>query len=139
MLWKLSGNSARRVEISASDISGDKSGISGLKSITYSLYDENGKEIRKETVNVSGNSASISFDISPNFKGHIKAFATDNVGNNGAKLRADLLLWKIQASITKQAVSISNSRRLQRKTPAEITSITTISTFSSAYQTAIQA
>lgn len=82
------GNSARRVEISASDISGDKSGISGLKSITYSLYDENGKEIRKETVNVSGNSASISFDISPNFKGHIKAFATDNVGNNGAKTKS---------------------------------------------------
>lgn len=82
------GNSARRVEISASDISGDKSGISGLKSITYSLYDENGKEIRKETVNVSGNSASISFDISPNFKGHIKAFATDNLGNNGAKTKS---------------------------------------------------
>lgn len=82
------GNSARRVEISASDISGNKSGISGLKSITYSLYDENGKEIRKETVNVSGNSASISFDISPNFKGHIKAFATDNVGNNGAKTKS---------------------------------------------------
>lgn len=82
------GNSARRVEISASDISGDKSGISGLKSITYSLYDENGKEIRKETVNVSGNSASISFDISPNFKGHIKAFATDNVKNEGAKTKS---------------------------------------------------
>lgn len=82
------GNSARRVEISASDISGNKSGISGLKSITYSLYDENGKEIRKETVSVSGNSASISFDISPNFKGHIKAFATDNVGNNGAKTKS---------------------------------------------------
>lgn len=82
------GNSARRVEISASDISGNKSGISGLKSITYSLYDENGKEIRKETVSVSGNNASISFDISPNFKGHIKAFATDNVGNNGAKTKS---------------------------------------------------
>lgn len=82
------GNSARRVEISASDISGDKSGISGLKSITYSLYDANGKETRKETVNVSGNGASISFDISPNFKGHIKAFATDNVGNNGAKTKS---------------------------------------------------
>lgn len=82
------GNSARRVEISASDISGDKSGISGLKSITYILYDENGKEIRKETVNVSGNSASISFDISPNFKGHIKAFATDNVKNEGAKIES---------------------------------------------------
>lgn len=82
------GNSARRVEISASDISGDKSGISGLKSITYSLYDENGKEIRKETVSVSGNNASISFDISPNFKGHIKAFATDNVKNEGAKTKS---------------------------------------------------
>lgn len=82
------GNSARRVEISASDISGNKSGISGLKSITYSLYDENGKEIRKETVNVSGNSASISFDISPNFKGHIEAFATDNVKNKGAKTKS---------------------------------------------------
>lgn len=82
------GNSARRVEISASDISGDKSGISGLKSITYILYDENGKEIRKETVNVSGNSASISFDISSNFKGHIKAFATDNVKNEGAKIES---------------------------------------------------
>lgn len=82
------GNSARRVEISASDISGNKSGISGLKSITYSLYDENGKEIRKETVSVSGNNASISFDISPNFKGHIKAFATDNVKNEGAKTKS---------------------------------------------------
>ncbi len=82
------GNSARRVEISASDISGNKSGISGLNSITYSLYDENGKEIRKETVNVSGNNASISFDISPNFKGHIKAFATDNVKNEGAKTKS---------------------------------------------------
>lgn len=82
------GNSARRVEISASDISGDKSGISGLNSITYSLYDENGKEIRKETVSVSGNNASISFDISPNFKGHIKAFATDNVKNEGAKTKS---------------------------------------------------
>lgn len=82
------GNSARRVEISASDISGNKSGISGLNSITYSLYDENGKEIRKETVSVSGNNASISFDISPNFKGHIKAFATDNVKNEGAKTKS---------------------------------------------------
>lgn len=82
------GNSARRVEINASDISGNKSGISGLKSITYSLYDENGKEIRKETVSVSGNNASISFDISPNFKGHIKAFATDNVKNEGAKTKS---------------------------------------------------
>lgn len=82
------GNSARRVEISASDISGNKSGISGLKFITYSLYDENGKEIRKETVSVSGNNASISFDISPNFKGHIKAFATDNVKNEGAKTKS---------------------------------------------------
>ena len=86
------GNSTRRVEISASDISGDKSGISGLKSITYSLYDENGKEIRTETVNVSGNSASISFDISPNFKGYIKATATDNVGNEGAETKSRLVV-----------------------------------------------
>lgn len=86
------GNSARRVEISASDISGNNSGISGLKSITYSLYDENGKEIRTETVNVSGNSASISFDISPNFKGYIKATATDNVGNEGAKTKSRLVV-----------------------------------------------
>lgn len=86
------GNSARRVEINASDISGNKSGISGLKSITYSLYDENGKEIRKETVSVSGNNASISFDISPNFKGHIKAFATDNVKNEGAKTKSRLVV-----------------------------------------------
>lgn len=86
------GNSARRVEISASDISGNNSGISGLKSITYSLYDENGKEIRTETVSVSGNSASISFDISPNFKGYIKATATDNVGNEGAETKSRLVV-----------------------------------------------
>lgn len=86
------GNSARRVEISASDISGNNSGISGLQSITYILFDENGKEIRKETVNVSGNSASISFDISPNFKGYIKATATDNVGNNGAETKSRLVV-----------------------------------------------
>lgn len=86
------GNSARRVEISASDISGNKSGISGLQSITYILFDENGKEIRKETVNVSGNSASISFDISPNFKGYIKAFAKDNVDNEGAKTKSRLVV-----------------------------------------------
>lgn len=86
------GNSARRVEISASDISGNKSGISGLQSITYSLYDENGKEIRKEIVNVSGNNASISFDISPNFKGHITANATDNVGNKGAETKSRLVV-----------------------------------------------
>lgn len=83
------GNSARRVEISASDISGNNSGISGLKSITYSLYEENNnKPIKTETVNVSGNSASISFDISPNFKGYIKATATDNVGNEGAETKS---------------------------------------------------
>lgn len=86
------GNSARRVEISASDISGNNSGISGLQSITYILFDENGKEIRKETVNVSGNSASISFDISPNFKGYIKAFAKDNVDNEGAKTKSRLVV-----------------------------------------------
>lgn len=86
------GNSTRRVEISASDISGNNSGISGLKSITYSLYDENGKEIRTETVSVSGNSASISFDISPNFKGYIKATATDNVGNEGAETKSRLVV-----------------------------------------------
>lgn len=87
------GNSARRVEISASDISGDKSGISGLQFITYSLYEENNnKPIKTETVNVSGNSASISFDISPNFKGYIKATATDNVGNEGAKTKSRLVV-----------------------------------------------
>lgn len=86
------GNSARRVEISASDISGNNSGISGLKSITYSLYDENGKEIRTETVNVSGNNASISFDISPNFKGYIKATAIDNVENKGAETKSRLVV-----------------------------------------------
>lgn len=86
------GNSTRRVEISASDISGDKSGISGLQFITYSLFDENGKMIKTETVSVSGNSASISFDISPNFKGYIKATATDNVGNEGAKTKSRLVV-----------------------------------------------
>lgn len=86
------GNSARRVEISASDISGDKSGISGLQFITYSLFDENGKKIKTETVSVSGNSASISFDISPNFKGYIKATATDNVGNEGAETKSRLVV-----------------------------------------------
>lgn len=83
------GNSARRVEISASDISGNNSGISGLKSITYSLYEENNnKPIKTETVSVSGNNASISFDISPNFKGYITATATDNVGNKGAETKS---------------------------------------------------
>lgn len=87
------GNSTRRVEISASDISGNKSGISGLKSITYSLYEENNnKPIKTETVSVSGNSASISFDISPNFKGYIKATATDNVGNEGAETKSRLVV-----------------------------------------------
>lgn len=87
------GNSARRVEISASDISGDKSGISGLQSITYSLYEENNnKPIKTETVNVSGNNASISFDISPNFKGYITAYATDNVKNEGAKTKSRLVV-----------------------------------------------
>ena len=87
------GNSARRVEISASDISGNNSGISGLKSITYSLYEENNnKPIKTETVSVSGNSASISFDISPNFKGYIKAFAKDNVDNEGAETKSRLVV-----------------------------------------------
>lgn len=87
------GNSTRRVEISASDISGDKSGISGLQFITYSLYEENNnKPIKTETVSVSGNSASISFDISPNFKGYIKAYATDNVGNEGAETKSRLVV-----------------------------------------------
>lgn len=87
------GNSTRRVEISASDISGDKSGISGLQFITYSLYEENNnKPIKTETVSVSGNSASISFDISPNFKGYIKATATDNVGNEGAETKSRLVV-----------------------------------------------
>lgn len=87
------GNSARRVEISASDISGDNSGISGLKSITYSLYEENNnKPIKTETVNVSGNSASISFDISPNFKGYITAYATDNVDNKRAETKSRLVV-----------------------------------------------
>ena len=86
------GNSTRRVEISASDISGDKSGISGLQFITYSLFDENGKMIKTETVSVSGNSSSISFDISPNFKGYIKATATDNVGNEGAETKSRLVV-----------------------------------------------
>lgn len=81
------GNSTRRVEISASDISGDKSGISGLKSITYICVNENGDKTEK-TVNVSGNSTSISFDISPNFKGYITATATDNVGNEGAETKS---------------------------------------------------
>ncbi|WP_455268493.1 Ig-like domain repeat protein [Ruminococcus sp.] len=85
------GNSARRVEISASDISGDNSGISGLKSITYTCVNENGDKTEK-TVSVNGNSASISFDISPNFKGYIKATATDNVGNEGAETKSRLVV-----------------------------------------------
>lgn len=85
------GNSARRVEISASDISGDNSGISGLKSITYTCVNENGDKTEK-TVSVNGNNASISFDISPNFKGYIKATATDNVGNEGAETKSRLVV-----------------------------------------------
>lgn len=72
-------NEKTKVTITAKDTASDNETASGAKSITYkAVGDANVSEIT-DAVNSEGK---IQFDVDPNFKGHIYAYATDNMGQS---------------------------------------------------------
>ena len=72
-------NQKTRVTVTADDEKDDKP-VSGVKEIFYKAVDCNGKTILNKSKSVNSNN-SVSFDVEPNFKGYIYAYAVDNVYN----------------------------------------------------------
>ena len=75
-------NQQTKVTVTADDET-DVKPVSGVKEIFYKAVDFNGKTILNESKSVNSNN-SVSFDVEPNFKGYIYAYAVDNV-YNGSK------------------------------------------------------
>lgn len=77
-------NQKTRVTVTATDTEDDTKTdvkpVSGVKEIFYKAVDFNGKTILNESKSVNSNN-SVSFDVEPNFKGYIYAYAVDNVYN----------------------------------------------------------
>lgn len=76
-------NQKTRVTVTAADTKTDVKPVSGVKEIFYKAVDFKGKTILNESKSVNSNN-SVSFDVEPNFKGYIYAYAVDNV-YNGSK------------------------------------------------------
>lgn len=72
-------NQQTKVTVTADDET-DVKPVSGVKEIFYKAVDFNGKTILNESKSVNSNN-SVSFDVEPNFKGYIYAYAVDNVYN----------------------------------------------------------
>lgn len=78
-------NQQTRVTVTATDTKDDtKTPVSGVKEIFYKAVDINGKTVLNESKSVNSNN-SVSFDVEPNFKGYIYAYAVDNVYNGSEK------------------------------------------------------
>ena len=77
-------NQKTRVTVTATDTEDDTKTdvkpVSGVKEIFYKAVDCNGKTILNKSKSVNSNN-SVSFDVEPNFKGYIYAYAVDNVYN----------------------------------------------------------
>ena len=74
-------NQQTKVTVTATDTKDDtKTPVSGVKEIFYKAVDINGKTVLNESQPVNSNN-SVSFDVKPNFKGYIYAYAVDNVYN----------------------------------------------------------
>ena len=77
-------NQKTRVTVTATDTEDDTKTdvkpVSGVKEIFYKAVDFKGKTILNESKSVNSNN-SVSFDVEPNFKGYIYAYAVDNVYN----------------------------------------------------------
>lgn len=77
-------NQKTRVTVTATDTEDDTKTdvkpVSGVKEIFYKTVDFKGKTILNESKSVNSNN-SVSFDVEPNFKGYIYAYAVDNVYN----------------------------------------------------------
>lgn len=72
-----------RVTVTAADTKTDVKPVSGVKEIFYKAVDFKGKTILNKSKSVNSDN-SVSFDVEPNFKGYIYAYAVDNV-YNGSK------------------------------------------------------
>ena len=72
-------NQQTKVTVTADDET-DVKPVSGVKEIFYKAVDFKGKTILNESKSVNSNN-SVSFDVEPNFKGYIYAYAVDNVYN----------------------------------------------------------
>ena len=78
-------NQQTKVTVTATDTKDDtKTPVSGVKEIFYKAVDINGKTVLNESKSVNSNN-SVSFDVKPNFKGYIYAYAVDNVYNGSEK------------------------------------------------------
>ena len=76
-----SNASSISIKINAADTTSDRNGSSGVKEIHYELYDINEKrDVKSGTLKVD-NSNSITITADANFKGFVRAYAIDNVGN----------------------------------------------------------
>ena len=76
-----SNASSISIKINAADTTSDRNGSSGVKKIHYELYDINEKrDVKSGTLKVD-NSNSITITADANFKGFVRAYAIDNVGN----------------------------------------------------------
>lgn len=74
-------NQQTAVTVTADDTKDDtKTPVSGVKEIFYKAVDINGSTILNESKSVNSNN-SVSFEVEPNFKGYIYAYAVDNVYN----------------------------------------------------------
>lgn len=73
-------NQKTRVTVTAADTKTDVKPVSGVKEIFYKAVDFKGKTILNKSKSVNSNN-SVSFDVEPNFKGYIYAYAVDNVYN----------------------------------------------------------
>lgn len=81
-------NKTTRVTITAEDKTSDNETVSGVKTITYKAVGDEAIQEKIEAVNDEGKCV---FDVEPNFKGQIYAYATDNMGQSTAlyKNKAD--------------------------------------------------
>ena len=76
-------NQQTKVTVTANDET-DADYVSGVKEIFYKAVDINGKTVLNGSKSVNRNN-SVSFDVEPNFKGYIYAYAVDNVYNGSEK------------------------------------------------------
>lgn len=76
-------NQQTAVTVTADDET-DADYVSGVKEIFYKAVDINGSTILNDSKSVDRNN-SVSFDVKPNFKGYIYAYAVDNVYNGSEK------------------------------------------------------
>ncbi len=100
---------AATVKITATDV--NEKGFSGVKSISYRLADirdDGEREFITPKLQANENEAFISFDVPEGFKGQIYAYATDNVGNEGAMEQPDGTVRENEAQKSEARIEVTS-------------------------------